>query len=69
MFQEAIRYPYTKFRSVSETPQRGIYYPTETFQEAVHYSKVGAILKKSVGWSDTNTFLPGESIGKAIELL
>ncbi len=28
--------------------------------------KVSAILKKSVNWSDTNTLLPGESIGKAI---
>jgi hypothetical protein len=28
--------------------------------------KVGAILKKSVDWSDTNVILPGESIDKAI---
>ncbi len=27
---------------------------------------MGAILKKSVDWSDTDTLLPGESIGKAI---
>ncbi len=30
---------------------------------------MGAILKKSVDWSDTDVILPGESIDKAIVLL
>jgi hypothetical protein len=31
-----------------------------------YFPKVGAILKKSVDWSDTDVILPGESIEKAI---
>ncbi len=32
----------------------------------VLWTKVGAILKKSVDWSDTDVILPRESIDKAI---